>query len=70
MRRYFNIFIAQILDLFTGSIVHGSKWQYWNYSEGNFGVLHPTGATCQINMGYIWHLACHISTQSCRNRGM
>jgi len=45
---------AKIPHLTTGSIARSATRWYLNYSEANFEVFHPTGATRCTDGGEIW----------------
>jgi len=40
---------------FTGSIAPSATRRYINYSEANFEVFRPAGATHCIDWGKVWH---------------
>jgi len=56
-----NLFFNQItqcacaLCFFTGSIAHSAKRRYLSYSEADFEVFRPAGATRCTDGGEIWH---------------
>jgi len=41
--------------IFTGSIARSAKREYLSYSEADFEVFRPTGATRCTDGGEIWH---------------
>jgi len=60
--------------LFTGSIVSSAKRQYLIYSEADFEVFGPVGATRCDDGGQIWRgggdLARQISPHQCNDKGI
>ena len=49
------VFRQPPLPIVTGSIASIAKRQYLSYSEADFEVLHPAGATCSSDGGETWH---------------
>ena len=41
--------------VFTGSIARSATQRYLSYSEADFEVFRPAGATCCTDGGAIWH---------------
>jgi len=47
--------VAKNVEFFTGSIARSASRQYLIYSEADFEVFRPAGATCCTDGGEIWH---------------
>jgi len=64
--------------IFTGSIACSASRRYLVYSEADFEVFHPAGATHCTDAGEIWHgggdrkcpRLCQISPHRCNNNGV
>jgi len=66
------------LVIITGSIASRAKCQYISYSEADFDVIRPAGATRCTDGGEIWHggvgygplLHAKFYTRRCKNKGI
>ena len=52
--RYFNKEKTDVTSVITGSIARSATRQYLSYSQADFEVFRPTGATRCTNGGEIW----------------
>ena len=65
-------------NLVTGSIARSAKRRYISYSEADFEVFRPAGATLCTDGGEIWHGGvdqrstprCQISPHRCNDKGI
>jgi len=56
------VLLCIIILLITSSIAHSAKRQYITYSEADFEVFCPTGATHCTDGGEIWHGGVDLSS--------
>ena len=60
-----------MFSVFTGSIARSATRQYLIYSEADFEVFRPAGATRCTDVGEIWHLLhAKFHPHRCNDKGI
>jgi len=74
---YYALYKSTVIIIITGSIARSASHQYLVYSEADFEVFRPVGATRCTDVDNIWHGGgdqsspppCHISPPSVQQQG-